>query len=84
VDGSADRLLLVNLGRDLVLHEAPEPLLAPPEGKSWAVRWSSDDWAYGGSGFAAPESDERVWRIAGESAVVLVPENSTKSSSTKS
>ena len=29
-DGSDDRLLLVNLGRDLDLDPAPEPLLAPP------------------------------------------------------
>jgi maltooligosyltrehalose trehalohydrolase len=78
VEGNEDRLLLVNLGRDLALHEAPEPLLAPPEGKRWAVRWSSDDWAYGGSGFVAPENDEGVWRIMGESAVVLVPENSVQ------
>jgi maltooligosyltrehalose trehalohydrolase len=29
---SGDRLLLVNLGRDLHLDAAPEPLFAPPEG----------------------------------------------------
>ena len=72
-DGNEDRLLLVNLGRDLMLQEAPEPLLAPPPGKKWVVRWCSEDWAYGGSGFVAPENDEGVWRIMGESAVVLVP-----------
>jgi maltooligosyltrehalose trehalohydrolase len=76
VEGNDDRLLLVNFGRDLTLHEAPEPLLAPPEGNRWTVRWSSDNWAYGGSGFAPPEDDEGVWRIMGESAVVLVPEKS--------
>jgi maltooligosyltrehalose trehalohydrolase len=73
VEGNEDRLLLVNLGRDLPLSEAPEPLLAPPEGSRWAALWSSDDWAYGGPGFVAPENAEGVWRIAGESAVVLVP-----------
>ena len=73
VAGNDDRLLLVNLGRDLILHEAPEPLLAPPLGKKWTVRWSSDDWTYGGSGFTAPENDEDIWRIAGESAMVLMP-----------
>jgi len=73
VQGNEDRLLLVNIGRDLLLHEAPEPLLAPPAGKSWTVRWSCDDWAYGGSGYVAPENDEGVWRIAGESAIVLIP-----------
>lgn len=30
-DDDRDRLLVVNLGRDLHLHPAPEPLLAPPE-----------------------------------------------------
>ena len=36
-----DRLLLVNFGRDLHFNPAPEPLLAPPEGQSWKVLWSS-------------------------------------------
>jgi maltooligosyltrehalose trehalohydrolase len=74
--GNEDRLLVVNLGRDLILREAPEPLLAPPAGKKWTVRWSSDNWTYGGSGFVAPENDEGVWRIAGESATVLIPNES--------
>jgi maltooligosyltrehalose trehalohydrolase len=73
LEGNEDRLLLVNLGRDLPLPEAPEPLLAPPAGKSWVVRWASENWAYGGSGFAPPESSDGVWRIMGESAVVLIP-----------
>jgi maltooligosyltrehalose trehalohydrolase len=30
-----DRLLVVNLGRDLHLEPAPEPLIAPPTGASW-------------------------------------------------
>jgi maltooligosyltrehalose trehalohydrolase len=68
-----DRLLLVNLGRDLHLDPAPEPLLAPPEGKGWEVRWSSEDARYGGSGTAPPDSEEN-WRVPGEAALVLVPE----------
>jgi maltooligosyltrehalose trehalohydrolase len=36
-----DRLLLVNLGRDLELSPAPEPLLAPPENAVWQVKWAS-------------------------------------------
>ena len=36
-DGGADRLLLVNLGVDLDLDPAPEPLLAPPAGALWRV-----------------------------------------------
>jgi len=67
-----DRLLLVNLGRDLPLDPAPEPLLAPPEGKGWDVHWSSEDPRYGGSGTVPPETEEG-WRVRGEAAVVLVP-----------
>ena len=32
---SDDRLLIVNLGRDLYCNPAPEPLLAPPEEMEW-------------------------------------------------
>jgi maltooligosyltrehalose trehalohydrolase len=32
-----DRLLLVNLGRDLLLAQAPEPLLAPPTAEGWTM-----------------------------------------------
>ena len=35
-DGGADRLLVVNLGVDLALDPAPEPLLAPPAGHALA------------------------------------------------
>jgi maltooligosyltrehalose trehalohydrolase len=69
-DDGDDRLLLVNLGRDLYLDPAPEPLLAPPEGRGWGVRWSSEDPRYGGGGTVPPETEEG-WRISGEAAVVL-------------
>lgn len=69
---NGDRLLLVNLGRDLNLAPAPEPLLAPPEGRRWEVLWSSEDPRYGGSGTPPPES-ENGWRIMGNAAVVLRP-----------
>jgi maltooligosyltrehalose trehalohydrolase len=84
-----DRLLVVNLGRALHFDPAPEPLLAPPLGKRWSNRWTSDDPRYGGLGTPtvdAPEVDQRVktgtpagerprenWRVPGECAVVLVP-----------
>jgi maltooligosyltrehalose trehalohydrolase len=71
-DDGDDRLLLVNLGRDLHLNPAPEPLLAPPAGRRWAVRWSSQDPRYGGGGTAPPDTEES-WRIPGEAAVVLAP-----------
>jgi maltooligosyltrehalose trehalohydrolase len=71
-EDGADRLLLVNLGRDVHLDPAPEPLLAPPEGKPWSLLWSSEDIRYGGCGTPAIETDEN-WCIPGESAVALAP-----------
>ena len=68
-----DRLLLVNLGADLHLQTAPEPLLAPPEKQRWEILWSSEHSRYGGSGTAAVETDEG-WRIPGHAAVVLLPQ----------
>ena len=83
-----DRLLLVNLGRDLHSDPAPEPLLAPPDECVWALRWSSDDRAYGGAGtpdLLVPrhDVDRRTasgqpklsdhWTLPGQSARVLVP-----------
>ena len=58
-DGN-DRLLLVNLGLDLRLDPAPEPLLAPPEECVWELLWSSEDPAYGGTGTAARRQPRRV------------------------
>ena len=43
-----DRLVVVNLGCDLHLDPAPEPLLAPPEHMCWKTLWSSEDPCYGG------------------------------------
>jgi len=72
-DDGADRLLVINLGRELHLAQAPEPLLAPPAGQVWALRWSSDDVRYGGCG-TPPLDTEDNWRIPGEAAVLLAPE----------
>jgi maltooligosyltrehalose trehalohydrolase len=69
-----DRLLLVNLGAELRLEVAPEPLLAPPDGTRWRVLWSSEDPAYGGSGTPAPETESFNWRLNGHSALALAPE----------
>ncbi len=68
-----DRLLIVNLGVDLHLSPAPEPLLAPPEDKVWKLVFSTEDPAYGGCGTDALESDDG-WHIPGQSALLLVPE----------
>ena len=67
-----DRLLLVNLSRDLHLVPAPEPLLAPPKDCVWAALWFSDDPRYGGMGMPRWPLKGN-WYIQGESAVVLQP-----------
>ena len=71
VNGPDDRLLVVNLGRDLKLDPIPEPLLAPPDGAArWAAVWSSEEPVYGGHGTAPLDTDDG-WLIPGESAVWL-------------
>lgn len=70
-DDVGDRLLLVNLGSDLGLASFPEPLLAPPEGGRWRLRWSSEDPAYGGGG--TPDAAREGRLLPGESALVLEP-----------
>lgn len=67
-----DRLLLVNLGRDLFLPVAPEPLLAPLRGKGWTPQWSSESPQYGGCGTPPLETTQN-WIIPGHSAVLLRP-----------
>jgi maltooligosyltrehalose trehalohydrolase len=74
-----DRLLLVNLGVDVKLSPAPEPLLAPLPGNIWRVKWSSEDPRYGGSG-TPPLGGEASWWIPGNAALVLYPEEMAKSS----
>ena len=71
-ENQEDRLLIVNLGIDLELFRAPEPLLAPPENRTWALLWSSEHPAYGGCGTPEPET-ESGWRIPGEATLVLGP-----------
>jgi maltooligosyltrehalose trehalohydrolase len=73
--GGDDRLLLVNLGLTQVLRAAPEPLLAPPEGRRWDALWSSEDPRYGGDG-TPPLATEGPWTLVGHAAVLLraVPE----------
>ena len=71
-DEHGDRLLVLNLGRDLHLDPSPEPLLGPVAGTEWATLWSSENPAYGGGGTPPLDSDDN-WRIPGHSAVVLEP-----------
>jgi maltooligosyltrehalose trehalohydrolase len=67
---AGDRLLLVNFGATLEIRAAPQPLLAPPEQRAWALLWSSEHPDYGGSGTPAV-AIESGWRLPGESAVVM-------------
>jgi maltooligosyltrehalose trehalohydrolase len=71
-DQADDRLLIVNLGRDLDLRPVPEPLLAPPAGKDWELLWTSEDPRYGGCS-TAPIEENGTWRIPGHAAIVLGP-----------
>lgn len=63
-------LLIVNLGPDVVLQPAPEPLLAPPPESRWQTLWSSEWPEYGGSGSAEPETDDG-WILGAERALLL-------------
>ena len=71
-DHRDDRLLVVNLGADLTRGSFAEPLLAPPAGTDWALRWSSEDPAYAGNGTPATWPDG-CWSMPAESALVLSP-----------
>jgi maltooligosyltrehalose trehalohydrolase len=73
-DPDGDRLLLVNLGTELALSPAPEPLLAPPKGATWRLAWSSEAVRYGGGGTPAsvvPEGGS--WTLPADAAIVLAP-----------
>jgi maltooligosyltrehalose trehalohydrolase len=81
-----DRLLIVNLGRDLTRPSFAEPLLAPPASDlEWGIRWSSEDPKYGGRGTTEiwakdyadrathdPAATDRYF-FDGECALVLYP-----------
>jgi len=71
-EGREDRLLLVNLGPDLNLNPAPEPLLAPPMHQKWMILWSSEDPRYGGMGTPQLETSMN-WLIPGHAAVLMQP-----------
>jgi maltooligosyltrehalose trehalohydrolase len=69
-----DRLLLVNIDRELPPGSIAEPLLAPPRGCGWHALWSSEATEYGGQGLIPPVADHGhgAWRIQSQSAVLLV------------
>jgi maltooligosyltrehalose trehalohydrolase len=65
---TGDRLLLVNLGSDVVLDPCPEPLLAPSRLGDWRLVWSSESARYGGQGTPAVTVDGQ-WHLPGQSAL---------------
>jgi maltooligosyltrehalose trehalohydrolase len=69
-EAGSHRLLVVNLGPELLLDVVPEPSLAPPPAARWEVLWSSDDPRYGGPGTVPIETDAG-WRLPAEAAVLL-------------
>lgn len=69
--GGGDRLLLINLGRDLHLPIVPEPLLAPLGGMQWQSVLSTNEPQYDGHGAVPVITEEEGWRVPGEAAVVL-------------
>lgn len=71
--GDDDRLLVVNLGRDLNFSPAPEPLLAPPADALWRILWSSSEPEYGGAGTPPLDDEKQGWRIPAQCAVALAP-----------
>jgi maltooligosyltrehalose trehalohydrolase len=68
-DGGDDRLLLLNLGRDIDWYPIAEPLTAAPRGRTWQLIWSSEDLRYGGSG--TPAADEKQWHVPSHTANLL-------------
>ena len=69
---AGDRLIVVNLGRQLHWKTISDPLFAPPEAASWQKLWSSNDAAYGGEG-TPPLESERGIDIPAECTIVLAP-----------
>jgi maltooligosyltrehalose trehalohydrolase len=64
-----DRLLCVNLGRDLSWQPVTEPLAAAPAKRQWRLLWSSEQFEYGGAG--TPPFDAKGWVVPGHTAIVL-------------
>ena len=66
-----DRLIVVNLGRDLPGSPLAEPLLAPSTVGPWKVIWSSEGPEYGGLGVS--QWDPANCYVHGHATVVLAP-----------
>jgi maltooligosyltrehalose trehalohydrolase len=77
-----DRLLVVNLGEPLLLTRMPEPLLAPPAGTEWRMRWCSEDPGYGGLGMPEFSPMMEGWSFPGGCAVLFAPASPKSESET--
>jgi len=71
-----ERLVLLNLGPTLRLDPWPEPLLALPRGRLWALRLSSEESRFGGGGATFPTGEQGPFLVPGHAAVVLASESS--------
>lgn len=69
-DPAEDRLLFVNLGRDLPVLSIPDPLSAPPAARDWSMIWSSELTRYGGTGQRPVDLRER-WTLPAHAAIVF-------------
>jgi maltooligosyltrehalose trehalohydrolase len=63
-----DRLLIINLGRQLEIATLGEPLLAPFRDSRWKLVWSSDAPRYGGPGVVDPFANVK-WTLPAHSAM---------------
>lgn len=70
-EDGGDRIIVVNLGRDLELTIVPEPLLAPPEAMQWELLLSTDHPKYGGNGYRPPDCQGSGWFIPAEASIVF-------------
>ena len=68
------KLLLLNLGRDLNIGVVAEPLLAPPHQRKWVLQWSSEHPDYGGAG-RRPFDTDRFSILPSDTAILLKVQN---------
>ena len=68
-----DRLVVVNMGAEVLLSALSEPLLAAPPSSRWTVLFSSNAPDVGGDGSIDPFTPDG-WRLPATSALVLAPE----------
>lgn len=68
-DDDGDWLIVLNASHDREIAALSEPLLAPPRGRTWTMRWSSEHPQYGGQG--RMQWTAGSWPVTGHSLLVL-------------